>query len=139
MAAGTGVGVLICPPLYRNVHGNLVLSVSLLFLAGLLFFMPFVSSVLLLHLAYFVWGVLLDTITTGCQIMARKVFGSEAGVWMGANMVALGLSDAVVTVFFYVDDLLFQRFAVLSAWCCFVAFFLGIVLPVPEKTDGILD
>lgn len=138
MGAGTGVGVLVSPALYRNVHGNLVISIGLLFVAGGLFSVPFLSSVFLLHLAYFSWGALNDTIITGCQIMTRKVHGNEAGVWMGANMVALGLSSALVTVIFLLNHSLFQRFAVLSAWCCVSAFYVGIVLPVPEKSDGIL-
>ncbi|CAN0136216.1 unnamed protein product [Scytosiphon promiscuus] len=139
MAAGTGVGVLVSPMLYRSFHGNLVISSCLLALTGGLLSMPFVSSVFLLHLAYFVWGTLHDTIITGCQIMTQKVHGSGSGVWMGANMVALGLSSALVTVIFYLEDVLFRRYAYLSAWCFLVAFFLGIVLPAPEKSGGSLD
>lgn len=136
---GTGVGAVISPKIYRSVRGNTALSVGLLLLAATLLSMPFISTVVSLHVAYFMLGVLIDMVITGCQVMTRKVHGEKSGIWIGSNMVALGTSSALVSLICFVDDSLLQQYIIFSATSLSAAAFLGVALPAPEGFEGLLE
>ncbi|CAN0441844.1 unnamed protein product, partial [Pylaiella littoralis] len=130
---------MISPKVYLSMRGNSALSVGLLLLAAALLAMPYVSTVLILHLVYFMLGVLFDIITMGCQIMTRRVHGDKSGIWIGTNLAVLGGASALATLICYVDTSLFQQFAMTSATSLSAAVYLGIALPAPEKFEGFLE
>lgn len=136
---GTGVGAMISPKVYLSMRGNSALSVGLLLLAAVLLAMPFVSTVFVLHLVYFMLGLFFDIITTGCQIMTRRVHGDKSGIWIGTNLAVLGGASTLATLICYVDTSLFQQFAMTSATSLSAAMYLGIALPAPEKFEGFLE
>ncbi|CAN0465161.1 unnamed protein product, partial [Ectocarpus sp. 12 AP-2014] len=137
--AGTGVGALMSPKLYLSVRGNTVLSVGLVLLSAILLYFPFLSSVFTLHLAFFVQGLVVNVLMTGCQIMTRKVHGDKCNLWTGANVVSLGLSSALFPVVAYLDDSLFDQYAILSGMSIAVAVILGVVIPAPESFEGLIE
>ena len=75
--------------------GNMVMVVVLMVLAGVLLYMPFVDSILLLHVTWFGLGLCTATLDTGCQIMTRKVHGIFAGPWLGLNTVCFAIAGAL--------------------------------------------
>ncbi|CAN0450096.1 unnamed protein product, partial [Ectocarpus sp. 12 AP-2014] len=137
--AGTGVGALMSPKLYISVRGNTVLSVGLVILSAILLYFPFLSSVFTLHLAFFVQGLVVNILMTGCQIMTRKVHGDKCNLWTGANVVSLGLSSALFPVVAYLDDSLFDQYAILSGISITAAIILGVVIPAPESFEGLIE
>ncbi|CAN0252299.1 unnamed protein product, partial [Ectocarpus sp. 4 AP-2014] len=137
--AGTGIGALMSPKLYLSVRGNTVLSVGLVLLSAILLYFPFLSSVFTLHLAFFVQGLVVDILMTGCQIMTRKVHGDKCNLWTGANVVSLGLSSALFPVVAYLDDSLFDQYSILSGMSIAVAIILGVVIPAPESFEGLIE
>lgn len=70
--------------------------------------------------------------------MTRKLHGSHAGPWLGANTVAFGISGALVPLIGYLTGSLFVQYTILSSFSCIVGAFL-IVLPAPEKYEGLLE
>ncbi|CAN0395476.1 unnamed protein product, partial [Ectocarpus sp. 12 AP-2014] len=127
------------PKLYLSVRGNTVLSVGLVLLSAILLYFPFLSSVFTLHLAFFVQGLVVNVLMTGCQIMTRKVHGDKCNLWTGANVVSLGLSSALFPVVAYLDDSLFDQYAILSGMSIAVAVILGVVIPAPESFEGLIE
>ncbi|CAM9799138.1 unnamed protein product, partial [Ectocarpus fasciculatus] len=137
--AGTGVGVLISPKLYLSFRGNTVISVGLVLLSAILLYFPSLSRVSTLHLAFFVQGLIVDVLMTGCQIMTRKVHGDKCALWTGANVMSLGISSALFPVVAYLDDSLFDQYAILSCMSIAVAIILGVVIPAPESFEGLIE
>lgn len=114
------------------------MSLVLLILTGVLMYMPFISSVISLHVAFFGLGLCTAITDTGCQIMTRKLHGAKAGPWLGANTVVFGISGALVPLIGYLTGSIFVQYVILAAVSCLVASFL-IILPAPEKYDGLLE
>lgn len=135
---GAVLGAVVSAKLYIWVRGNTVLSVVLLFLTAILVYMPFITTVTMLHVSFFVLGLCTAITDTGCQIMTRKLHGSKAGPWLGANTVSFGISGALVPLIGYITGSLFIQYIILSSVSCLVAVFL-IILPAPEKYEGLLE
>lgn len=114
------------------------MSIVLLFLTAVLLYMPFLSSVVNLHISFFMLGLSTAIIDTGCQIMTRKLHGSAAGPWLGANTVAFGISGALVPLIGYITGSLDIQYFILASVSCIVGVFM-IVLPAPEKYEGLLE
>lgn len=129
---------MISSKLYVWLRGNTVLSTVLLFLTAILLYMPFITTVVSLHISFFLLGLSTAITDTGCQIMTRKLHGSKAGPWLGANTVVFGISGALVPLIGYLTDSLFPQYAILSGVSCVVGVFL-IVLPAPERFEGLLE
>lgn len=140
IARGVGavLGAVVSSKLYLWIRGNTVMSATLLLLTAVLMYMPFITSVISLHSAFFVLGLCTAITDTGCQIMTRKLHGSKAGPWLGANTVVFGISGALVPLIGYMTGSLFVQYVILSAVSCGTAAFL-IVLPAPEKYEGLLE
>ena len=94
--------------------GNMVMVVVLMVLAGVLLYMPFVDSILLLHVTWFGLGLCTATLDTGCQIMTRKVHGIFAGPWLGLNTVCFAIAGALVPLVEIITNDLFVQYAVLA-------------------------
>eukprot|EP00752_Nemacystus_decipiens_P010278 g9159.t1 len=140
IARGVGavLGAVVSSKLYLWMRGNTVMSIILLLLTSVLVYMPFITSVYVLHAAFFVLGLCTAITDTGCQIMTRKLHGAKAGPWLGANTVVFGISGALVPLIGYLTGSLFVQYVILSAVSCATAAFL-IVLPPPEKYEGLLE
>lgn len=140
IARGVGavLGAVVSSKLYLWMRGNTVMSVVLLLLTGVLMYMPFITSVLTLHIAFFIMGLCTAVTDTGCQIMTRKLHGMKAGPWLGANTVVFGISGALVPLIGYLTGSLFIQYVILAAISCLTAAFL-IILPAPEKYEGLLE
>lgn len=135
---GAVLGAIVSSKLYIWMRGNTVMTAVLLFLTFILVYMPFVVSVYVLHGTFFLMGLCTAIIDTGCQIMTRKLHGSHAGPWLGANTVAFGISGALVPLIGYLTGSLYVQYDILSAFACMTAVFL-VVLPAPEKYEGLLE
>lgn len=140
IARGVGavIGAVVSSKLYLWMRGNNVMSIVLLLLTGILMYMPFITSVITLHAAFFVMGLCTAITDTGCQIMTRKLHGSKAGPWLGANTVVFGISGALVPLIGYMTGSLFIQYVILASVSCMTAAFL-IILPAPEKYEGLLE
>lgn len=140
IARGVGavLGAVVSSKLYLWMRGNNVMFLVLLFLTGVLLYMPYISSVVILHAAFFALGLCTAITDTGCQIMTRKLHGAKAGPWLGANTVVFGISGALVPLIGYLTGSLFVQYVILSAVSCLTAAFL-MILPAPEKYEGLLE
>lgn len=132
------LGAIVSSKLYKWIRGNTVMSLVLLLLTAVLMYMPFISSVMILHVAFFALGLCTAITDTGCQIMTRKLHGAKAGPWLGANTVVFGISGALVPLIGYLTGSIFVQYVILAAVSCLVASFL-IILPAPEKYEGLLE
>ncbi|CAM9797586.1 unnamed protein product [Phaeothamnion confervicola] len=137
VARGVGavLGAVSSAKLYRWFGGNNVMTASLSALTSWLLYMPFITNVPMLHVAFFGLGLCTAITDTGCQIMTRKVHGIGAGPWLGANTVAFGISGALVPLLAYLTGSLFVQYAILATVGLIVAMFL-LVLPPPESQPG---
>lgn len=135
---GAVLGAVVSSKLYLWMRGNNVMSITLLVLTAVLLYMPKITTVATLLAAFFVLGLCTAITDTGCQIMTRKLHGTKAGPWLGANTVAFGISGALVPVIGYMTGSLLVQYIILSAVSCATAVFL-IILPAPEKYDGLLE
>lgn len=117
IARGIGAitGALSSASLYAPPRsGNSVMVFVLIFLSGVLLYMPFVRDVWVLHLCWFLLGMCTATLDTGCQIMTRKVHGIHAGPWLGANTVYFAIAGALVPLIELVTGQLFAQYATLA-------------------------
>ncbi|CAM9842420.1 unnamed protein product [Scytosiphon promiscuus] len=135
---GAVLGAMVSSKLYLWMRGNNVMFAVLFNLTGVLLYMPFITSVISLHASFFVLGLCTAITDTGCQIMTRKLHGSKAGPWLGANTVVFGISGALVPLIGYITGSLFVQYVILSAVSCLTAAFL-MILPAPEKYEGLLE
>ncbi|CAM9780623.1 unnamed protein product [Ectocarpus fasciculatus] len=115
-----------------------MVSVFLLLLMPILIYMPFITSVYSLYVAFLLLGLFTAITNTGCQIMTRKLHGAEAGPWLGANALAFGLSGALVPLIGYLTGSLFVVYVTLSAVSCATAMFL-IILAAPRRNEGLRE
>lgn len=98
IARGIGAifGAIASAKLYMWYQGNFVMTFSLGFIALFMLTLPFVNTVIMLHVVFFFMGICTAITDTGCQIMTRKIHGKFAGPWLGANTVAFGISGSIV-------------------------------------------
>jgi hypothetical protein len=140
---GAIFGAISSAKLYEVFEGNKVITTTLIILAGVLVYMPFVNQVWELHCCFGLLGVCTAVTDTGCQIMTRFIHGQAAGPWLGANTVSFGISGAIVPLVAYATGSLYIQYCVLAMISLTVAvilFFVGnakIVKPVrvggPDK------
>ncbi|CAN0166954.1 unnamed protein product [Ectocarpus sp. 4 AP-2014] len=103
----------------------------LFLLAGNLLLVPLANTVGSLHLSFFSLGFLTAIVDAGCQLMTRRLHGSAAGPWLGANTVSFGLSGAFSPLIGLLTGSLVVEYAILAS----VAFLIGcflVVLPSPD-------
>jgi hypothetical protein len=137
IARGFGAifGAIFSAKLYHAVHGNTVITWTILAMCASLLWLPFVSRVLTLHAGFLLLGICTAITDTGCQIMTRRVHGKSAGPWLGANTVAFGLSGAIVPCIAYATTELIVQYAIMSGIGVLAAATF-ILLPAPENQDG---
>lgn len=135
---GATLGGLISSKIYLLMRGNTVVVGTLLLFAAVLMCMPFITSVYALYLAYFLIGVCVGVINTGCQIMTQKIFGAKAGKWLGYNNASMGISGVIIPLIAYTDDSLVVQYAVLCGTSFVAAVYLA-VLPAPEAFQGLME
>ena len=133
IARGVGAicGAVLSAKLYKWFYGNTVMIIALCILSFLLFLLPFVPSVFLLHVQFTFLGLGTAIVDTGCQIMTRKIHGKEAGPWLGANTVAFGVSGSLVPVIEFISDSLVVQNSILAGVSLLVAFLI-LTSPNPE-------
>lgn len=136
VARGVGAicGAIFSAKLYFWFYGNSVMMVALIFLSLLLFTLPFVPSVVLLHIHFLFLGLGTAVVDTGCQIMTRKIHKKEAGPWLGANTVAFGISGSLVPILEFISSSLYVQYTILMLVSLAV---MGVlfVSPNPELND----
>ena len=135
IARGLGAicGAIFSSKLYFWFYGNSVMVVALGVLAFLLFTLPFVPSIWLLHVHFLCLGLGTAVVDTGCQIMTRKIHGKEAGPWLGANTVAFGISGSLVPILEFISSSLVVQYTILML----VSIGVGVSLffsPNPESS-----
>ncbi|CAM9862399.1 unnamed protein product, partial [Choristocarpus tenellus] len=135
---GAVLGAVSSAKLYRLFYGNTIISVVLISLSACLLGMPFVSSLVVLHMSFFFLGLCTAITDTGCQIMTRKVHGRDAGPWLGANTVAFGISGALVPLIAFFTGSLFIQYCILATVSVVVGLSLVLLTP-PEKLDGLVE
>eukprot|EP00612_Vaucheria_litorea_P003086 CAMPEP_0171460964 /NCGR_PEP_ID=MMETSP0945-20130129/5617_1 /TAXON_ID=109269 /ORGANISM="Vaucheria litorea, Strain CCMP2940" /LENGTH=305 /DNA_ID=CAMNT_0011987247 /DNA_START=78 /DNA_END=992 /DNA_ORIENTATION=+ len=140
IARGFGAicGAVTSAKLYQSINGNIVILWTILGMCAILLYLPFISTVISLHIAFMILGVSTAVTDTGCQIMTRRIHGTGAGPWLGANTVAFGLSGALVPCISYATSLLIVQYAIMSAIGIFAASSF-IILPNPEKLEGYIN
>ena len=135
---GAIVGAVSSAKLYKWFAGNHVILVGLLSISILLIVLPFVASVVTLHIFFMLLGLMTAITDTGCQIMTRKLHGKLAGPWLGANTVSFGISGAFVPIIgIFTQSVSIQYFS-MSAIVVLVAVAVGLG-PNPDKNLNILS
>ena len=127
---GAGLGNLVAPKLYLWARGKHVVSVALFLLAAFLLAVPLSDDVRTLHLNFLILGFLAAIIDAGCLLMTRRLHGSAAGPWLGANTVAFGVSGALSPLIGWLTGSLMVQYSVLAA-VGFIIGFILVVLPRP--------
>lgn len=131
--AGAVAGALVSAKLYAPpTKGNTVMMSTMFVLTGLLMYIPFLTSVVALHIVFCGLGFCTAVTDTGCQIMTRKVQGVQAGPWLGANTVVFGVAGALVPLVDIITTDLFTMFATLSTVTVITLVSL-LALPHPEN------
>lgn len=128
---GAGLGNIVSSKLYMWARGKIAISVALFLLAANLLLVPLADEVGPLHLNFLSLGFLTAIIDAGCQLMTRRLHGSAAGPWLGANTVSFGLGGAFSPLVGWLTGSLVVEYAVLAS----VAFLIGcflVVLPSPD-------
>merc|ERR1712137_1369515 len=118
--------------LYEIFDGNYVINTTLIALACILFYMPFLNHVWQLHVCFLFLGFCTALIDTGCQIMTRMIHGKYAGPWLGANTVSFGIAGAIVPVIVYLTSGLYTAYNILASIALIAAAILFYVGPVGE-------
>lgn len=132
---GAILGAMVSARLYAPPRrGNNIMMVTMAVLTCLLMYLPFLTSVVILHVVFFGMGFCTAVTDTGCQIMTRKVHGIQAGPWLGANTVVFGVAGALVPLVDIITTDLFTMYAVLSTITVFTLVTL-MALPHPERED----
>ncbi len=139
IARGCGaiLGALTSAKLYMWFRGNWVIVVALLFIALNVFLLPFNTSVVGLHVLFFLLGLGTAVTDTGCQIMTRKVHGRAAGPWLGANTVTFGIAGALVPLIDIITTNMYAQYTTLTIIILGVAIYMCFG-PDPEKNGRIV-
>lgn len=135
---GASIGNLISAKLYTWVRGKIAVSVTLFLLAVSLIWMPLARDVGTLHLNFLAIGFLTAIVDTGCQLMTRRLYGSAAGPWLGANTVAFGLCGAISPLIGWLTGSLVVEYSILAA-VTFIIGFVLVVLPRPDSQPSLRE
>ena len=117
IARGFGAifGTILSAKLYATFPGNETIAGSLFLVVIMLIALPSCTSVIILHIYFFLCGFGTALTDTGCQIMTRKIQGKNAGPWLGANTVCFGLCGAIVPIIELSTSDLYAQYLILSA------------------------
>jgi predicted MFS family arabinose efflux permease len=119
---GSIIGSFLSGPLFSNFNAVKSLTIVYIFTIATIVFLPFISSLFLLHVAYFSFGAITSVIGSGSMVLIRKVHQDKAGPWIGAIGVALSGSGVLVTIVqIFVHSIRNQFFTYASLVC------LGVV------------
>lgn len=137
---GEGLGNVVSSKVYKYVRGKFVVSATLFLLAGALLTMPLTGDVGTLHLNFLALGFLTAIIDAGCQLMTRRLHGSAAGPWLGANTVSFGLSGAISPLIGWLTGSLVVEYSILASVAVIIGFVLVVlprpgVQPAPHEVD----
>ena len=122
---------MVSPKLYTWARGKITIAVALFLLAANLLLVPLVGNAGTLHLMFLTIGFVTAIVDAGCQLMTRRLHGSAAGPWLGANTVSFGLGGAFAPLIGWLTGRLMVEYAILAT----VAFLIGcflVVLPRPD-------
>ena len=97
-AIGGVVGGITSVYLYHMYSGNWILIVVGIALGCTLIAMPFITSIVLMNVAYFLVGGFLLNIQIGCIHLVRWIQRDTAGHWLGLTQAALSGGSAFVLV-----------------------------------------
>ena len=114
--------------------GNNIMLVTMMLLTAMLIYLPFVDNIWILHIVFTLLGFCTAVTDTGCQIMSRKVHGTKAGPWLGANTVVFGVAGALVPLVDIITTDLFTMYAVLST-VTVITIITMMALPHPEMEE----
>ncbi len=128
---GAGLGNIASPKLYRLARGKITVSVTLFLLAANLLVVPLADNAGALHLTFLALGFLTAIVDAGCQLMTRRLHGSAAGPWLGANTVSFGLGGAFSPLIGWLTGSLVVEYAILATVTFLIGCFL-VVLPSPD-------
>lgn len=112
---GAVIGTLVSAKLYATFPGNETIASALFIVVLMLIAIPSCHSLRTLHFYFFMCGLGTAITDTGCQIMTRKIFTTDAGPWLGANTIAFGLSGAIVPLVEMTTDDLYVQYLILAA------------------------
>ena len=112
---GAIIGTLVSAKLYATFPGNETIACSLFVVVIMLIAIPSCHSLRTLHFYFFMCGLGTAMTDTGCQIMTRKIFGKDAGPWLGANTISFGISGAIVPLVEMSTDDLYVQYLILAA------------------------
>ncbi|CAM9436082.1 unnamed protein product [Choristocarpus tenellus] len=135
---GAVIGNLFAAKFYRWMPGNAVLAMSVLGQSSFLFYLPFINSLLAMHMSFFVDGFSSGVTTVGIQFMTRKAVGQRAGPWLAANTVMFCMIGTLAPPLSILTDSFVARQSVFAGFAAAVGVFL-LVLPPPEKHAGLLE
>ena len=111
---GSILGAVSCSKLYNWYNGNDVLTGALAIVGMVLLVLPFSTYVTELHIFFFILGAGTAITDTGCQLMTRRMHGSNAGPWLGANAAVFGLSAASVPLLEMISSQTITRYICFS-------------------------
>lgn len=113
--AGAIFGAVLSAKIYAPPsRGNYIMMYTMAALTVLLMYIPFIDSVVILHLVFAGLGFCTAVTDTGCQIMTRKTQGVQAGPWLGANTVVFGIAGALVPLVDVITTDLLTMYSILS-------------------------
>lgn len=118
---GAMLGAASCSKIFALYNGHDVLTAALASISLCLMVMPFSVWVGELHLFFFILGAGTAVVDTGCQLMTRRLHGSNAGPWLGANAAVFGISAACVPLMEMVTTDIFTRYISFSAVALFAS------------------
>ena len=125
---GSILGAISCSKLFYWYNGNDVLTGALSVVSMVLLVLPFSTYVSELHIFFFILGAGTAITDTGCQLMTRRMHGSNAGPWLGANAAVFGLSAASVPLLEMISSQTITRyvcFAVIALMAASLTFYVS--------------
>ncbi|CAM9594628.1 unnamed protein product [Pylaiella littoralis] len=128
---GAALGNIVSSKLYMWVRGKITIAVALFLLAANLLLVPLAYDVGRLHLNFLSLGFVTAIVDAGCQLMTRRLHGSAAGPWLGANTVSFGLGGALAPLVGLLTGSLMVEYAILASAAFLIGCFL-VVLPSPD-------
>ena len=138
VARGMGciLGTIASSILYTKFSGNTIITITVLFAAVILAWLPYCTSLLLLHIAFFLLGLITAVTETGSQIMMVKFHQDDAGPWVGANSTAFCVSGIIVPAVQLATSNIHYEYMVYAVCVALSGVWL-LLSPDPEKNGRI--
>ena len=138
---GSILGAVSCSKLYNWYNGNDVITGALVVVSIVLLMLPFSTYVSELHIFFFILGAGTAITDTGCQLMTRRMHGSHAGPWLGANAAVFGLSAASVPLLEMISSPTLTRyvcFAVVALMAASLTFYVSTLERMSNQRQRLL-